>query len=319
MVVVVGSTNVDTIARVSSFPTDGETVKATSMDQFLGGKGANQAIGVSRLGIDCAFVSCIGEDWAGEYAGTRFSEETVFFYPQKDSQPTGQSMIMVDQDGMNRIVILPGANGRLSVDAVKAASSIIEQASIMLLQGEIPWETNEYLLREYCGRIITILDPAPASVEMLDTLSLATFVTPNEQEFRLLAQHQTDCSDDLLRVTREFQKKIGTNLIVKLGSQGSVLASEEGVILIPPFSFGIPVDTTGAGDSYNAGLAAGIDKGKSVLDSVICAAVSASICVTRKGTSSSLPFENEVNRFLMSKPVALFRDSAIKSKGRSMV
>ncbi len=319
MVVVVGSTNVDTIARVSHFPTDGETVKATNMDQFLGGKGANQAIGVSRLGVECAFVSCLGKDWAGEYARDHFGEEKVSFYPLEDSQPTGQSMIMVDRDGMNRIVILPGANGRLSIDAVKAASSIIEQASVMLLQGEIPWETNEYLLRKYCGKIRTILDPAPASVEMLDALSFATFVTPNEQEFRLLAQHHADCSDDLLRITKEFQKKIGTNLIVKLGSQGSVLASEGGVILIPPFSFGIPVDTTGAGDSYNAGLAAGIDKGKSVLDSVLCAAVSASICVTRRGTSSSLPFEDEVTRFLQSKPVALFRESAIESKGRSMV
>ncbi len=319
MVVVVGSTNVDTIAEVFDFPLDGETVKATRMDQFLGGKGANQAIGVSRLGVECAFVSCLGEDWAGEYARTHLAEETVSFYPLKDSQPTGQSMIMVNQDGMNRIVILPGANGRLSVGAVKAASSIIEQASVMLLQGEIPWETNEYLLRKYSGRITTILDPAPASVEMLDALSLATFVTPNEQEFRLLAQHRIDRLEDLLRVAKEFQKKIGTNLIVKLGSEGSVLASEEGMILIPPFCFGIPVDTTGAGDSYNAGLAAGIDKGKSVLESVICAAVSASICVTRRGTSSSLPFEDEVNRFLLSKPVALFRESAMKSKGRSMV
>lgn len=294
MVVVIGSTNIDTLISVGRFPVDGETVRASSVRRVLGGKGANQAISVSRLGSKCLFVTALGKDAGGQMAQRTLEGEDIALEIQHSEFPTGEAFVEVEDGGRNRIIVNAGANEELSIPFIEALSEKILGASVLLLQGEIPCEANAFIVDRFSSSVPIIVDPAPPQENMMEYVQRVAFFTPNETEFEELSGFRISGSvDDIVFKVEKFQKSIGTNLILKMGSRGCCLVTEEETMHITAFSQGKVLDTTGAGDAFNGAFSHALDIGKNLQDALRMAVAASGICVTRIGAASSLPYAGE--------------------------
>jgi ribokinase len=299
MIVVIGSTNIDTVIRVSRFPSSGETVKALSLKRNLGGKGANQAVSSSRLGSKTLFINAIGNDTNGELASRIISKERIITRTFCSEHNTGEAFIEVDETGTNKIIINAGANDEISINYVSSLSSLILKASVILIQGEIPWKTNEYIINHFSSYAPIILDPAPPNVDMLKNLHKVKYITPNETEFKELSGLDIRKNNkNFLSNVRSFQRSIKTNLILKMGNKGCYFVSEEDFVHIPAIKVNKVVDTTGAGDCFNGAFAYGLDSCKKLFDALNLAVAASSICVTRSGAVSSFPNINDTLKVL---------------------
>ena len=296
MIVVVGSTNFDTVMKVRHLTKEGETSTASVLQQYLGGKGANQAIGVAKLDSKCCFLTSLGNDWAGNFLSKKLSEFDISLYANYPNDFSGQAFIEVDDLGVNRIIIYPGANGALEQSFLDMNSHILSRANLILLQGEIPWRTNLYILENYGNKCPIIFDPAPAVPNMLEGIEKATYLTPNESEFSILTATQYKSLEEIITAARHFQRRIGNTLILKLGENGCAYFSNTESFFVFPIKGLEVVDTTGAGDSFNSALAVALESGEKIRDAVTFAVLASGISTMSEGTSSAMPTGLEVRK-----------------------
>ena len=303
-IVVVGSINLDLVAVAEKIPAIGETVIGTDFQIHPGGKGANQAVAIARLGYPVRMIGKLGSDQFGSQLRGHLESSRVDLVGVGTSDgPSGVALILVSSKGENSIVVAPGANGKVTPEDISENLAIIREAGIVLTQLEIPLETVEYL-SSVCARenVPFILDPAPASKLSQKVLQQVDWFTPNETEAAFYgAENDHHSRSATAADTAEVLLRRGSRgVVLKLGSSGCYLASQAGLReSIPAFAVKA-VDTTAAGDAFNGAFAVGLMLGKPPRESAIFAAGVASVSVTRLGAQPSMPTMAEVNSFMDS-------------------
>ncbi|HEU4552305.1 MAG TPA: ribokinase [Chitinophaga sp.] len=295
-ILVVGSINMDMVVKTAHIPQPGETMLGGVFFMNPGGKGANQAVSVARLGGHAAFIGKIGDDLFGKQSTRLFEQEGIDITGicSDPGTPSGIAMITVDAAGENSIVVAPGANARLQPNDVAAALDKQPDGKILLVQLEIPMETVKYAA-EYAREkgLLVILNPAPANDRVAALLPLADIITPNESEAALLSGVQIKDLAGARQAAEQIAARGVKSVIITLGSQGAALL-HNGAFLHIPAPLVEAVDTTAAGDVFNGALATALAEGKSLEDAVVFACNAAAIAVTRLGAQSSIPYRNEV-------------------------
>jgi ribokinase len=295
-IVVVGSTNMDMVVKTSHIPTHGETVLGGAFFMNPGGKGANQAVAVARLGGNVLFVSKIGNDVFGKQSFQLFQAEGINTrcILSDEALPSGVALITVDAAGENSIVVAAGANANLLPADIEGALSEIGTAGIILLQLEIPLETVQYVAGYAASNgIKLILNPAPAAVLPPELLSHIDVITPNITEASMISGIKvSDIESAKQAATRIRELGVGT-VVITMGPDGA-LVLEGAVFTHVPAPKVQPVDTTAAGDTFNGALAVALSEKKSLSDAVRFACEAAAMSVTRLGAQSSIPYRNEL-------------------------
>jgi ribokinase len=296
-IVVVGSTNMDMVVKTSHIPTHGETVLGGSFFMNPGGKGANQAVAVARLGGNVVFVSKIGSDVFGKQAAELFAVEGIDTgYIFSDEQlPSGVALITVDAAGENSIVVAPGANANLLPADVEGALTAIGTAGIVLLQLEIPLETVAYVAAYAATKgIPVILNPAPAAVLPAQLLSHVDVITPNSTEASMIAGINVSDLETAKQAAARIRELGAAKVVITMGPAGA-LVLEGAVFTHVPAPRVVAVDTTAAGDVFCGALAVALSEDKSLSDAVRFACEAAAVSVTRLGAQSSIPNRNELS------------------------
>ncbi len=299
MVIVVGSLNMDLVVRAPKIPRPGETVLGSDFKQVPGGKGANQADAASKLGAETAMLGAVGKDSMGDQLiqALRKDGVNVEMVLKKENLPTGVAAIVVEDSGNNAITVAPGANSALTPDDLSGMEKVFEKAKVMLVQLETPIDTVKASLRmARKNNVTTILNPAPATELDDEIFSLVDILTPNETELELLSGMETDSIEKVEAAGKHLLKKGVSKLIVTLGSQGSIHIEKDFVRLHPAYSVKA-VDTTAAGDSFNAALAVSLAKGEPMENAITFATKVGAMTVTKHGAQTSLPLMGEVLEF----------------------
>jgi ribokinase len=301
-IVVVGSANLDLVAVAEKIPAVGETVIGSDFQIHPGGKGANQAVAIARLGYPVRFIGRLGSDSFGAQLRAHLDDAGVDIAGLADSDgASGVALIVVSSKGENSIVVTPGANAKVTPEDIADHLSIIRQAGLVLTQLEIPLDTVEYLA-SVCAResVPLILDPAPASLLPPAVFGHVEWFTPNESEAAFYITERNGQSDSLspADIAEELLGKGCRGVVLKLGARGVYVVSQgsHGTV-IPAFPVQA-IDTTAAGDAFNGAFAVGLMLGKSPRGSANFAAAVAAISVTRIGAQPSLPAMPEVESFI---------------------
>ncbi|HEX5282500.1 MAG TPA: ribokinase [Bryocella sp.] len=302
-IVVVGSINMDMVSHAHHLPRAGETIIGTSFNLHSGGKGANQAVAVARLGHPSILLGKIGSDGFGQQLLETLSGYGVDTqHIEISSGSSGTATIVVDAAGENCIVVTPGANLEVTPHYLRGKMDILRSAGMVLAQLEIPLPTVEWLagVCEEAG-ISLMLDPAPARLLPQSLLARVTWFTPNETEAGFYAPNAS--SEDGL--VRKLRASGVSNLILKRGSEGALLAQAED----PQHSIAaFPVsalDTTAAGDAFNGAFAVAMERGYTPVESARFAAAAAAVSVTREGAQPSLPSGEETEELLQLHGITL--------------
>jgi len=280
-------------------PRAGETILGGPFRMGPGGKGANQAVAAARLGSSVFMVSCVGEDVFGDLALSNLSKEGVdiSFVARDSTIHTGVALIVVDEQGENMIVVAPGANSSLTPDMVGRATKAIGEADILLTQLEIPAESVEKALRiAKDNRVTTILNPAPARVLSPAILECVDVLTPNRSEASLLTGIEITNQSSIRKAAERLFKQGVETVVFTLGSEGALIVTSEEFRHIPGQKVQV-VDTTGAGDAFNAGLAFALSRDNDLVEAVRFANAVAALSVTKVGTAPSMPTGREVEKF----------------------
>ena len=291
--VVIGSSNVDTVIRVPHIPAVGETIMAREVQLCYGGKGANQAVAIARLGGDIALISCIGDDELGqlflralnEYGVETGAVELLL------GIPTGTAYINVADHGDNNIVVNAGANSHVTSDMVERHRNLLDGAAYCIIQLEIPLPTL-YFVAKLCRElgIRLILNPAPAAKLDFESLKGSWMIAPNESELELLIPGD----GDTFSKARALHQEGFEHVIVTLGPKGCLHVSDQGESIYPAYDVFPVKDTTAAGDSFIGALAFGLSRGCDLESSIELANKAASITVSRAGAQQSLPALAEI-------------------------
>jgi ribokinase len=299
-ITVVGSYATGLTMKVNRLPSTGETLLGTGYRVDYGGKGSNQAVGSARLGAKVNFVARIGRDAFGEMALQLYRDEgiDVTHVKQTDAAPTGVGFIIVEADsGSNCIVIDPGANELLTADDVSGCSAAFQSTSAVLTQLEIPVAAAEEALRRGRERgAITILNPAPVRPLPSSILQLIDVLTPNQVEAKVLTGRSPDAAIEPELLARELIRSGVKQVVMTLGERGALIVTSSSSTHIPAIRVSA-VDTTGAGDAFNAGLATALASGSGLEEAVQLAVVTGGLAVTREGVIPSLPSRDEVRNF----------------------
>ena len=278
-VVVVGSINLDLVVQADRFPKIGETMFGTDSKMLPGGKGANQAVAAARLGADVTMIGCVGEDAYGEIVLKNFQENMLdTSCIKKVAEPTGVAYITIAEND-NSIILVQGANACVDRSLIDKYQAQILAADIVITQCEIPIEAIRYLI-DFCAEndVRLILNPAPTPEIAPEYLAKVTFLTPNEIEINQLFQQ------DAQTVLREHPNQI----IMTYGAKGVRYHDGEKLMEVP--SYKVPViDTTGAGDTFNAAFAVAYAKDQELEKAITFANLAASKTVQGLGAQSAMP------------------------------
>jgi len=288
---VLGSLNIDLTVSMDRFHQPGETVTGLDFNTFTGGKGGNQAVAAARLGGEVYMVGCVGEDAHGQLYLNTLEKEGVNtkFVEKTDEVSTGVALIEVDKSGENRIVVVPGANHAVTTDLVSRSLEAIETSGVMLLQLETPIEsvTHAAAIGKRNG-LKVILDPAPARPLSDALLILCDYITPNETELATLTGLPTDTEEDAIFACSKLIKRGVKAVLHKRGAKGAMLVTKDGARMFPGFRVDA-VDTTAAGDTFNAGFAVGLAMGMPVDDAVRLANAAGALSTTGLGAQAAMP------------------------------
>ena len=298
-ILVVGSINMDLVTRASKSPRIGETILGKDFKQIPGGKGANQAVAVARLGSDVSLIGMVGEDSFGDTLLSVIKKDGVDIsgVGRCRDRSTGIATIVVDDDANNSIIVVPGANFEIKKEDIDANIKLYENSEIVVHQLETPLDIVEYSLKisKKLGKT-TILNPAPAKAMSDEIIKNVDYLIPNETELELLSGVPVKTKEDILKACRKIMTKGVKKLIVTLGSKGAIYVDGEG-----SREFGVykvdAVDTTAAGDSFIGGFTAALSKGESIEKAMDFATKVGAITVTREGAQTSLPTLDEVMNF----------------------
>ncbi|WP_322922169.1 ribokinase [Paenibacillus campi] len=290
-VCVVGSCSMDLVVTSSRRPGAGETVMGESFKTVPGGKGANQAVAASRLGAYVTMIGRVGDDHLGEAILHNFKENQVrteYVKPVTDMESGTAHIILAEGD--NSIIVVPAANNEVTPAYVEDAAAAIRNADIVLIQQEIPAETVAVVSRICADAgVPLLLNPAPARTVDAEVLQYAAYITPNEHEAAVIFDGMS-----LQEALRSYPKR----LLVTEGSNGVRYYDGEQECVVPTFKVDA-VDTTGAGDTFNAALAVALAEGQSLQESVRFANRAASLSVTKFGAQGGMPTRAEVEAALL--------------------
>jgi ribokinase len=297
-IVVVGSLNADLVTRLDRFPAPGQTVAALDFAVHPGGKGANQAYAAARLGGKLSMVGCLGQDAYGELLAQSLRDVGVNLsgVTREADAPTGMALIAVDASGENQIVVVAGANARLDPKRLEVSESSLTTAAVVLLQLEVPLATVVAAARiAHAGGAIVILDPSPAQPLPRELLACVDYLTPNQSELQTLTGRAVGSQVD--RAARDLASGTSFKVIVKMGEAGALLVDgdRQDVWLSVRVA---AVDTTGAGDAFNAALAVALSEGRSLADAGRWAVTAGALSVSRAGAQPSMPTREEVEKTL---------------------
>lgn len=299
-ILVVGSLNMDMTARVEKLPELGATIMANDFYKSCGGKGANQAIAMSKLGLDVSMIGMVGRDDDGEELIKNLINNGIDNKVIYSNTTTGKAIITVDTKGDNNIIVIPGANFALTKDSIK--ESLIAELKVsdgVLLQNEIPMDTIEYVLEKArdMGKI-TYFNPAPATKLDDKILSLVDYLVVNETELKVVLGVDSEISGYELEVEKIKKEKGIKNILLTLGSRGSCLFNEKNEIEKCGAYKVKAIDTTAAGDSFLGAFISKSLNGESIEKALKYASATSAIVVTRIGAQDSIPSPEEINLFL---------------------
>ena len=296
-ILVIGSLNIDMVMKVDHMPTVGETILCDGMKLVAGGKGANQACAAGRLGTDVTMLGAIGNDSHGEMQrdSLQRSGVDVSGLITKERVSTGTAFITVNKEGNNSIVVVQGANEQFTPEDIEAHRDLLEECEIVILQLEIPMDTVLYAVKlaRTLGKTV-ILDPAPVPEHFPEELyQYVDIIKPNESELSRLTGI-ADAQNHLEEAVQIVKDHGVKNVLVTLGGDGVYLDTEnESPVHIPAKKVEV-VDTTAAGDSFTAALAAMLLEGKTLKEAAEFANQVSAIVVTREGAQDSIPTLQEV-------------------------
>lgn len=303
-IIVFGSINIDLVATAPHLPMSGETLLGNDFFKAPGGKGANQAVALTKLGISTEIVGRVGTQsfseelinylqTAGVKTDNLFLDETV---------SSGVAIIIVDNAGENQIVVIPGANGNVDRQDVERLSRLLPGKQALLLQLEIPIPAVIAAAQEaQKAGVKVILDPAPAHSELPEELySFVDILTPNQIEAAQLVGFPVNTEDCAKKAAEVLLEKGVKCAIVKLGAKGVYCCTPSESFFMPAFSVKT-VDTTAAGDAFNGGLAAALSEGLSLRQAVIWGSAAGALAATKSGAQPSLPHRNEFDQFLLER------------------
>lgn len=295
-ITVIGSTNTDMVIKSPKLPRPGETILGGTFFMTQGGKGANQAIAVARLGGDLVFVAKTGTDIFGQKTRELLKLDGIEekYLLTDPEHPSGVALITIDEKAENSIVVSSGANSYLLPSDLEQIPEVIEEADILLMQLEIPMETVEYAAKKaYSLHKKVILNPAPGrdlSPELLKKLYL---ITPNETEAEIISGVKITDLPSAEQAARRIYELGVSSVVITLGAKGALIYSDSNFELIPAIRVDA-VDTTAAGDVFNGALAVALSEGKSLSIAVRFATFAAALSVTRLGAQNSIPFRHEL-------------------------
>jgi ribokinase len=300
-IVVVGSTSLDFVAGADRIPAVGETIIGNTFNTFYGGKGANQAVAAAKLGYPTAMIARVGDDAFGPQLQNALKTAGVDAGNVLHvAGPSGVALIMTGAKGENSIVVVPGSNGKLTIQELQKHEKTLRNAGMFLAQLEIPMETAEYLA-EFADKngIPLMLDPAPARELPASLLQHVSWITPNESEtLTLLRSSEKELAEDQVhRAAEELLSRGVHNVVLKLGGRGCLVAHGGKMEFVPAYKVAA-VDTTAAGDAFNGAFAVGLMRGQSPREAAAFACAVAGISVTRHGAQPSMPTSAEVENFL---------------------
>lgn len=306
-IIVLGSLNMDLVVRAKRSPEAGETLPAEEFHTIPGGKGANQAAAIARLGVDVALIGRIGKDDFGKQLLSNLLHQgvDVSLVREDPSALTGLALIVVDQTGENRILLISGANGRVAKEDVDEAVDQIAQAKLMVCQLETLHCAVEHAIEtsNHFG-VPFLLNPAPAFPIPDTLLNKISYLILNETEAEVVSGLPVDGIDGAKQAGRTLCQRGANTVIVTLGAQGAVVASQDEIRHIPGYPI-YPVDTTAAGDAFIGGFAASTVQGLPLYDRVRYANACGALAATKLGAQTSLPNRAEVAAFLQQADVSI--------------
>lgn len=295
---VIGSLNMDLVVNVDEMPKKGQTLIGSAFKEVPGGKGANQAVAMARLGADIRMIGKVGKDSFGETLINQLKSDKVNTkYIHREDCASGVAMITVDKNAENSIVVAPGANFKVLEKDIDKCIEAIDESDIVVLQLETPINTIKYALQKSkeLGKY-TILNPAPA-VKLEDSIiENVDLLTPNETELEILSGVKIENEDDIKKAANVLIEKGVKQLIVTLGSKGSLYIDKDNIKLKKSYKVEA-IDTTAAGDSYTGALAVAFAQDKDIDEAMDFASKVGALAVTKEGAQSSLPTMEDVNNF----------------------
>ena len=300
-IVILGVFVADTAYRAPRAPRMGETILGSSFKLGPGGKGSNQAVAAGKVGADVAFITRLGRDPFADMALATWKDAgvkpTVIETPESY---TGAAYIFVEETtGNNAIIVCPGAATLISPADIDAHAELIRKAGVFVTQLEQPIDAALRALQiAKAAGVATILNPAPAAELPAEIYPLCDYVTPNETEAEELTGVKVDSVEGARKAAEALIAKGAKAAVITLGEKGALLHADGVSELVPAFSAGPVVETTGAGDAFNGGFAAALARGDTPLDAVRFACAVAGISVTRAGTAPSMPTLPEVEALL---------------------
>ena len=300
-IVVVGSYAAGLVMRTERIPAPGETVLGRDFQIMDGGKGSNQAVACARLGAEVLLVAAVGDDAHGDRALALFARERVdvSHVRRVSGVPTGAGFIIVDDQGSNAIAVDLGANRALSPDDIDQAEEAITAADAVLAQLEIPLDTALYAMsvaRRHGVR--TILNPAPALPFPAGNLARVDILTPNLTEAQVLSGQR---SADAVALSQSLREAGAGVVVLTMGEHGAYVLDDQESRMVPAYRVE-PVDTTGAGDAFNAALAVALSEGAGLHEAVAFACAAGAYSTRSLGTIPSYPSRRQLRRFVEQAP-----------------
>lgn len=300
-ILVIGSLNMDSVIETCRIPQSGETIAGKQITKVPGGKGANQAFAAGKLGGCVEMIGAVGCDPEGDELknNLRAAGVDVSSVFEISGEVTGQAFISVNEEGENSIIIISGANGKVTRELIQQCRKQIEESDIILMQLEIPIETVCYVkeLAHRLGKMI-ILDPAPASDKIPEELwDGIDFIKPNETELEILTGWKMKSIEERKAGAREMLRKGVGGVLLTMGGSGCLLVTEGQESIFEARKVKV-MDTTAAGDVFIAAFAEAIAEGKEPGEAIRFAQDVSAVAVQRKGAQTSIPSREEVEKWI---------------------
>lgn len=295
---VIGSLNMNLVVNVDTMPKPGQTIIGSNFKEVPGGKGANQAVAMARLNGNVSMIGKVGEDGFGQTLINSLKNDKVdTTYIQTSKGATGVALITVDKNAQNSIVVSPGANFEVKEDDIDNNIEAIKNSDIVVLQLETPLNTIKYALNKAKElNKYTILNPAPAVKLDDEIIKNVDLLTPNETELEIISGVSIETEEDIQKAAQIMIEKGVKELIVTLGSKGSLYINKEKSMFKKAYKVEA-VDTTAAGDSYTGALAVALSQDKNIEDAMDFASKVGALSVLKEGAQSSLPTLEDVKNF----------------------
>lgn len=300
-ITVMGSFVVDLMARAPHLPVKGETVKGTTFKMGPGGKGSNQGVAAKRAGADVTMITKLGKDDFADIALKSFKNEgmdTNLIF-QDENEPTGAALIMVDENtSENEIVVTLGACNHITDEDIEKAKESIKNSNVFLTQLETNVDAVEKAVDiAYKSGVKVILNPAPVQPISDELLKKVYILSPNEVEASILSGVKVDSVETAEKAAKVLMSRGCENVIVTLGNKGALVVTKEKTEFIKALKVDT-VDTTGAGDAYNGGLATALAEGKDIFEAAKFANAVGALSVTKIGTAPAMPYRKEIEEFI---------------------